>query len=188
MRVRLTPLWVLGFALAILGSCINIAHAESVTVSWGPPVLNTDGTPLTNLTGYRFYVGSSPATLTERVFLGPTITRYVVEDLGPGTWYFALKSMTPTDKSDFSPIISEAVEAEPPPPPLVTAGPLAYQPTGTAAAPTMTAIGIVAAGLTCGPATKVIGAVKYCQITRAQVDLVNWPSDLGLTNVWARAK
>lgn len=67
---------------------------------------------------------------------------------------------------------------------LVTAGPLAYVPSGTS----MLFVGYVAAGLPCGPETKTVANVKYCHLTYTQVDLVNSTGDLTRTNLWAKAK
>jgi hypothetical protein len=74
------------------------------------------------------------------------------------------------------------------PSPLLTAGPLSYSPGGTATAPTMTAIGLIAAGLPCGPDTKTVANVKYCRIVRAQTDFVNWPTDLKAVDIWAKSQ
>lgn len=74
------------------------------------------------------------------------------------------------------------------PAPLTTAGPLSYQDQGTTTVPKMAAIGLVAAGLPCGPAVRLVGTVKYCQITRAQTDLIVWPTVLSLPAIWARAQ
>jgi len=74
------------------------------------------------------------------------------------------------------------------PSPLLTAGPLSYSLGGTATAPTMTAIGLIAAGLPCGPDTKTVANVKYCRIVRAQTDFVNWPTDLKAVDIWAKSQ
>ena len=67
----------------------------SVTLSWSPPTTNTDGSALTNLAGYRIYFGKSPASLDESITIGsPGITRYVVDNLSPATWFFAMTSFT----------------------------------------------------------------------------------------------
>lgn len=73
-------------------------------------------------------------------------------------------------------------------PALITAGPLAYERRGTATSPTMVAIGLVAAGLPCGPTVQLVGNVKYCAITRAQTDVVNWPVDLKVQTLWSRSQ
>jgi hypothetical protein len=49
-------------------------------------------------------------------------------------------------------------------------------------------VGMVAVGVPCGPQTQTINGVKYCHITKAQVDMVVWPNDLTLTDFWARAQ
>jgi hypothetical protein len=35
---------------------------------------------------------------------------------------------------------------------------------------------------------KTVNGVKYCRIPKEAVDLVVWPSDLSLTEFWARVK
>ena len=66
----------------------------SVTLQWQPPTENTDGTPLTDLAGYRIYYGVDPAELSSLIELpNPGLTTYVVEELTPNTWYFAMTSM-----------------------------------------------------------------------------------------------
>jgi len=66
----------------------------SVTLQWQPPTENTDGTPLTDLAGYRIYYGVDPADLSGLIELpNPGLTTYVVEELTPSTWYFAMTSV-----------------------------------------------------------------------------------------------
>jgi hypothetical protein len=65
----------------------------SATLSWTPPTQNTDGSSLTNLAGYRILYGTSPTALTRTVQLAnPGLSRYVVENLAVGTWYFSVRS------------------------------------------------------------------------------------------------
>jgi hypothetical protein len=67
----------------------------SATLSWTPPTRNSDGSTLTNLAGYRILYGTSPSSLTRTVQVAnPGTSRYVVEDLAAGTWYFSLRSYT----------------------------------------------------------------------------------------------
>ena len=67
----------------------------SVTLTWQPPTQNADGTPLTDLSGYTIYVGisSNDYTFREIRLNNPGLTAYVVEDLAPGTYYFAATSL-----------------------------------------------------------------------------------------------
>lgn len=76
------------------------------------------------------------------------------------------------------------------PAPLKTSGTYAYCVQGTTAAPTMTSIGYVEPGESCGPATRTVGAVKFCQITRKQADKVIFcKGDETLSKgVWSRAQ
>jgi len=65
----------------------------SATLSWTPPSENTDGSALTDLAGYKVYYGRSPDSLTEVANITSAgVTRYVVENLTPATWYFAMTS------------------------------------------------------------------------------------------------
>ena len=52
------------------------------------------GAALTNLAGYRIYYGTE-RTISPRVQLSNVGTQtYVIEDLGAGTWYFAVRAVT----------------------------------------------------------------------------------------------
>lgn len=65
----------------------------SVTLSWQPPTKNTDGTPLTNLAGYRVYYGLAAGQYTQTVSLpNPGLSSVVIEGLSPTRWYFAIKA------------------------------------------------------------------------------------------------
>ena len=59
-------------------------------LSWDAPEQNADGSPLTDLAGYRVYWGTSPGSYSESVPVsGAATTTYTVDDLDAGTWYFA---------------------------------------------------------------------------------------------------
>jgi hypothetical protein len=63
----------------------------SVTLAWNPPTENIDGTPVSDLAGYKIYYGSSPGEYsTEIIVDNPGITRYMVDNLSPNHWYFAV--------------------------------------------------------------------------------------------------
>lgn len=79
---------------------INVTQMSSgsVTISWAPPTTNTNGTPLTNLAGYKIYYGTSPTAMTQSVQItNPGLSSYVVENLSPATWYFSLVSYSSAD-------------------------------------------------------------------------------------------
>ena len=70
------------------------AHADSVTINWVPPTENTNGTPLTNLAGYNIHYGTSSGSLTKTLSISnPGIATYVVSDLSPGKYYFAVAAV-----------------------------------------------------------------------------------------------
>jgi Putative Ig domain len=68
-----------------------VEASSTVTLDWVPPTENTDFSALTDLAGYRIYYGAKPTSLNQRIQVAnPGLTRYVVDNLNTGTWYFAL--------------------------------------------------------------------------------------------------
>lgn len=75
----------------------------SATLNWSAPTRNTDGSALTNLAGYRIQYGTNPALLSQTIVVAnPSLTTYVVENLVPGVWYFALTAYDSTGASSAS--------------------------------------------------------------------------------------
>jgi hypothetical protein len=74
---------------------VNVTpNTASVTLSWLAPTQNTDGSALTNLSGYRIYYGTDPNALTQTITLnGSSLLTYVVGNLSGGTWYFAIRAL-----------------------------------------------------------------------------------------------
>ena len=69
----------------------------SATISWTAPTQNVDGTPLTDLAGYRIYYGTSAASLSNSVTIASsTATSYTIGNLSSATWYFAVSSYAST--------------------------------------------------------------------------------------------
>jgi hypothetical protein len=76
------------FELAVTQTASGI-----VTLSWLPPTQNDDGSSLKDLAGYRIYVGQDPAARARVIVLNNAgLTRYVVDNLSPATWHFAMTS------------------------------------------------------------------------------------------------
>ena len=66
----------------------------SVTLSWTPPTANTDGSPLTDLAGYRIYWGNGGGVYPQSVTIdNPGISSYVVENLPPGNYEFVATAL-----------------------------------------------------------------------------------------------
>ena len=83
----------------------------SATISWTPPTQNTDGSSLTNLAGYRLYYGTNSASLTQTVQIANAgASSFVVENLSPATWYFAVKAYNSSGaESDMSGLASKTI-------------------------------------------------------------------------------
>lgn len=88
-----------GNASASLSSfTITVAAAASTTgsatLSWAAPAQNTDGSAVTNLSGYVISYGTSPSAMTQTVTVSsPTATSYTIQSLVAGTWYFAVSAV-----------------------------------------------------------------------------------------------
>lgn len=70
---------------------INVAASAggSVELSWVPPTENTDGTPLTDLAGYKIYWGTTAGDYSNSVTINnPGLATYVLENLVPATYFF----------------------------------------------------------------------------------------------------
>ncbi len=82
-------------SLAQFSIVVTETAQGQATLTWVPPAQNTDGTALTNLAGYRIYYGSQANSLTLTIEINnPGTTDYVVGNLTPGTWYFAISALT----------------------------------------------------------------------------------------------
>jgi Putative Ig domain len=66
----------------------------SASLAWTPPLTNTDGSSLNDLTGFVVLYGTAPDQLSlSRAIDNPSVNRYVVENLTSGTWYFAVQAV-----------------------------------------------------------------------------------------------
>jgi hypothetical protein len=83
----------------------------NAALSWVPPTSNVDGTPITNLAGYRIAYGQYASNLTQSLEIpSPGITSAVIENLAAGTWYFAVKAYTTANvESDLSNLAQKTV-------------------------------------------------------------------------------
>lgn len=68
---------------------VEQASRGSATLSWVAPTLRVDGSPLSNLAGYRIRYGTSPGSLPNQVQISNAgVTTCVIENLPAGTYYF----------------------------------------------------------------------------------------------------
>lgn len=80
----------------------------NATLSWQPPTQNADGSALVNLTGYKIHYGTKSQQYSRSVSVpGAGMTRYMIEDLTPGTYFFSITAITTSGvESNFSPEVS----------------------------------------------------------------------------------
>jgi hypothetical protein len=87
------------------------SSADTATVSWTAPTLNTNGTPLMNLSGYVVHYGTSSTALNSQISVGGAgSTGVAIENLSAGTWYFEVAALTTAGvESEFSSIVSKSI-------------------------------------------------------------------------------
>lgn len=69
---------------------VSGAVAGRATLSWEAPLQRVDGSPLTNLAGFKLYYGTSAGDLSNVVQVAdPGARSHVIDNLTVGTWYFA---------------------------------------------------------------------------------------------------
>jgi hypothetical protein len=89
---------------------VSAATSGSATLSWTPPTQNTDGSPLTDLSGYIISYGTNAGSLSQQISLSnPSLSSYVVSGLSAGTWYFAITAVTSGLDSGFSNTASKTI-------------------------------------------------------------------------------
>ena len=63
----------------------------SVTLGWVAPTQNSNGSPITDLAGYKIHYGTASENYTKVVAVSnPSISRYVMDSLETGTYFFAI--------------------------------------------------------------------------------------------------
>jgi hypothetical protein len=83
---------------------------RTATLNWTPPTQNMDGSPITNLAGYKVMYGSSPGQYSQALSVPvATVTSVAIEALEAGrTWYFTVKAVNTSGvESDFSNEVSK---------------------------------------------------------------------------------
>ncbi len=101
----------LGASLSPFAIAVQQISLGSVTLSWQAPTLRLDGTPLTNLAGYRIRYGTSPGNYPNtRQITNPGVTTLVVDNLPAGTYYFVATAYDSDGReSDFSVVVSKSI-------------------------------------------------------------------------------
>jgi hypothetical protein len=86
---------------------------QTATLDWAAPTTNVDGSPLTNLAGFKIYQGTSAATLTGVTDVpGATTVTKVITGLPVGTRFFGLTAYNTLGvEGPFSNTVSKAIVA-----------------------------------------------------------------------------
>jgi hypothetical protein len=89
---------------------VQQSSGGNVTLAWQAPTENTDGTALTNLSGYKIYYGTQSGAYSASITLNNAgLTTYVVENLSAGTYFFAISAIANGVESDFSAEASKSI-------------------------------------------------------------------------------
>ena len=94
----------------IVSGMTNSANAGEAILTWDPPTTNTDGTPLTDLTGYKIHYGTTSGNYTTVIDVG-NVTTYTVTNLTNNvTYYFATTAYdTSGNESGYSNEVSKTI-------------------------------------------------------------------------------
>ena len=68
----------------------TVSVAQAITITWDAPTLNDDGSPLTDLDGFRVYQGSSSRSYDAPVEISDESVRSYQVTLAPGVHYLAV--------------------------------------------------------------------------------------------------
>jgi len=99
-------------ALAPFTITVNQISTGSASLTWIPPIQNSDGTALTNLAGYKIYYGSAPGSLSQSIQIANVgLTSYTISNLSTATWYFGMTAYTTSGaESSISNIGSKTIQ------------------------------------------------------------------------------
>jgi hypothetical protein len=82
-----------------------------IAILWNPPSLNSDGSALTDLAGYRLYSGRTAAVLKRVATIGAGLTRYALDSLEAGRYFFAMTAVNAAGvESELSETVSAGLE------------------------------------------------------------------------------
>ena len=102
----------LSASLTAFNLAVQAVATGSATLSWTSPTTNSDGSPLTNLAGYKIYWGPAAGNYPNSATLtNPGLTSYVVSNLVPGTYFFVATAVNSLGaESVFSAAASKTIQ------------------------------------------------------------------------------
>jgi hypothetical protein len=70
------------------------AAGSSAILTWQPPAMNADGSPLTDLAAFKVYWGTTQGAYSQSTRISNAAARsHTVTGLGKGTWYFVVTAL-----------------------------------------------------------------------------------------------
>lgn len=82
-------LTILAVIYSIFAFNASTLTAGTATLSWSPPTTNADGSPITDLAGYKIYYGTASGNYSQSIDVG-NVTTYTFSSLADGnTYYFS---------------------------------------------------------------------------------------------------
>jgi hypothetical protein len=95
-------------AFSITADAAAASASGSATLSWTVPTNNTNGSPLTNLTGYLVRYGTNSSNLNSQMSV--TTNEVQIENLSAGVWYFEVAAVNSLNvESQFSQAVSKQI-------------------------------------------------------------------------------
>jgi hypothetical protein len=76
------------FSIAVVATA-----SGSATLTWNPPTVNTDGSALNDLSGYRIRWGTQRGDYANSVPVEPGLSSYTIDLLTPATWHFVVTTL-----------------------------------------------------------------------------------------------
>ena len=100
------------FTITVVAATNPTQTEGSATVTWAAPTQNTDGSSITDLSGYVIAYGTSPSALTQTVTVSnAAATSFTIQNLVAGTWYFAISAVESGGvSSSLSSVVSTTIQ------------------------------------------------------------------------------
>lgn len=89
-----------------------VVNSTSATVSWNPPMVRADNSPLplSELAGYRVYAGTHPDRLTLAMDVNAAVTQHKFTNLAPATYFYAVAAYNHHgDEGALSDVVSKEI-------------------------------------------------------------------------------
>jgi hypothetical protein len=98
-------------SLTAFSITVGATATGAATLTWTPPTMNTDGTALTDLAGYRIYWGTAQNNYSNSKTLnGPGFSSAVIDQLTPATWFFVVTTLDASgNESAYSNVATKTV-------------------------------------------------------------------------------